>query len=330
MQPGKISHEIRHGELAALKLIPHTPYYGTHEATTLYVLVAADGLALARRPGRARPGTPARRAGAGLDRQRRRPRRRRPAGVQDQGAARLLQPGLEGRRRRDPARRRRAGQPADRLVRGPGPGRRRPSAPGPTCSTQVYGDATGAAAAARAGAPAGRADRDQVLVGRRGHLLPGPRRRQAADQVGGVQRRASCCGPAPSTPERALLVARRLLADDMWSGWGIRTLSDRHAAYNPFSYQLGSVWPHDNALIAAGFRNYGLDAEAAQVARGAVRRRRAVLLAAAARAVRRAAARRRRVPGAVPGRQRAAGVGVRRGVHLLAILLGLEADAAAG
>ena len=42
MQPGKIEHEVRHGELAALRLIPHTPYYGTHDATTLYVLVAAE------------------------------------------------------------------------------------------------------------------------------------------------------------------------------------------------------------------------------------------------------------------------------------------------
>ncbi len=41
MQPGKIEHEVRHGELAALHLIPHTPYYGAHDATTLYVLVAA-------------------------------------------------------------------------------------------------------------------------------------------------------------------------------------------------------------------------------------------------------------------------------------------------
>jgi glycogen debranching enzyme len=68
-------------------------------------------------------------------------------------------------------------------------------------------------------------------------------------------------------PERAHLVCERLLADDMWSGWGIRTLSDRHPAYNPFSYQCGSVWPHDNAIIAAGMRNYQLDEQAARVAR---------------------------------------------------------------
>ena len=47
--------------------------------------------------------------------------------------------------------------------------------------------------------------------------------------------------------ERAGRVVKRLLADDMWSGWGIRTLSADHPAYNPFSYQRGSVWPHDNA-----------------------------------------------------------------------------------
>jgi glycogen debranching enzyme len=68
-------------------------------------------------------------------------------------------------------------------------------------------------------------------------------------------------------PERAALVRDRLLADDMWSGWGIRTLSVRHRAYNPFSYQLGSVWPHDNGICAAGFRRYGFDDDAAHVAR---------------------------------------------------------------
>jgi glycogen debranching enzyme len=67
--------------------------------------------------------------------------------------------------------------------------------------------------------------------------------------------------------ERAALVRDRLLADDMWSGWGIRTLSARHRAYNPFSYQLGSVWPHDNGICAAGFRRYGFDDDAAHVAR---------------------------------------------------------------
>ena len=54
---------------------------------------------------------------------------------------------------------------------------------------------------------------------------------------------------------------------DMWSGWGIRTLSEVHPAYNPFSYQNGSVWPHDNGIIAMGFKRYGFAQEAALIAR---------------------------------------------------------------
>jgi glycogen debranching enzyme len=54
----------------------------------------------------------------------------------------------------------------------------------------------------------------------------------------------------------------------MWSGWGIRTLSSKNPAYNPYSYHLGSVWPHDNGIIAAGFKRYGLADEANQVIRG--------------------------------------------------------------
>jgi glycogen debranching enzyme len=53
---------------------------------------------------------------------------------------------------------------------------------------------------------------------------------------------------------------------DMWSGWGIRTLSTDHVAYNPHSYQNGSIWPHDNGIIAMGFRRYGFSDEAARIA----------------------------------------------------------------
>jgi glycogen debranching enzyme len=63
-------------------------------------------------------------------------------------------------------------------------------------------------------------------------------------------------GIAP--PERARLVAEGLLRPRMFSGWGIRTLAADEARYNPMSYHNGSVWPHDNALIALGFAHYGL------------------------------------------------------------------------
>jgi glycogen debranching enzyme len=52
----------------------------------------------------------------------------------------------------------------------------------------------------------------------------------------------------------------------MSSGWGIRTLSALHPAYNPHSYHNGSVWPHDNSIIAAGFKRYGFAAEVSKIA----------------------------------------------------------------
>ncbi len=58
-------------------------------------------------------------------------------------------------------------------------------------------------------------------------------------------------------PAKAEDVARRLLQPDMFSGWGIRTMSKGATPYNPMSYHNGSVWPHDNALIAAGLKRYG-------------------------------------------------------------------------
>jgi glycogen debranching enzyme len=68
--------------------------------------------------------------------------------------------------------------------------------------------------------------------------------------------------------ERARLLARRLLREDMFSGYGLRTLSSENPGWNPLSYQVGSVWPHDTALVAAGLCRYGLRAEAARLLRG--------------------------------------------------------------
>ena len=67
---------------------------------------------------------------------------------------------------------------------------------------------------------------------------------------------------------RAAAVARRLLQPDMFSGWGIRTLSASHPAYNPFSYHRGSVWPVENGTIALGFARYGLWDEVHTLAEG--------------------------------------------------------------
>jgi len=70
------------------------------------------------------------------------------------------------------------------------------------------------------------------------------------------------------TSEKAYSVAERLRAPDMFNGWGIRTLSSVSPAYNPMGYHIGSVWPHDNALIAQGLRSLGLIDQALEVAQG--------------------------------------------------------------
>jgi len=67
---------------------------------------------------------------------------------------------------------------------------------------------------------------------------------------------------------RARLVARTMLGDDFFSGWGIRTVSSRENRYNPMSYHNGSIWPHDNALIARGFSRYGFRQEALRILAG--------------------------------------------------------------
>lgn len=69
-------------------------------------------------------------------------------------------------------------------------------------------------------------------------------------------------------PDRARRVARRLLEPDLFSGWGIRTLSSRHPSYNPFSYHLGSVWPVSSGTFAIGLARYGCWNELGRVAEG--------------------------------------------------------------
>jgi glycogen debranching enzyme len=71
-----------------------------------------------------------------------------------------------------------------------------------------------------------------------------------------------------ASPERAAAVAHDLLGPLSFSGWGIRTVAKGAARYNPMSYHNGSVWPHDNALIALGFARYGLKSAVTRVFQG--------------------------------------------------------------
>lgn len=328
MQPGKIEHEIRHGELAALHLIPHTPYYGAHETTTLYVLVAAQAYRWhgsrdeldAMRPH-------VERALAWIDRD----------GDSDgdglQEYQTRAQDGYANQGWKD------AG---DSIVDEDGS----PASP-PIALAEHQGAVVAAKRAwatvledvygERSASSRLRADADrlaEVIENRfwweeEGTYLLGldgkkqPIRSVASDAGHLLWQRAVVA-------ERAGRVVERLMADDMWSGWGIRTLSQDHPSYNPLSYQRGSVWPHDNGIIAAGFRNYGFDYEAAQVARAIfdatskfASQRPPELFAGLARD-----------PGSFPVQYLGANVPQAWSsgsiVHLLVTLVGLEADAKAG
>ncbi len=70
--------------------------------------------------------------------------------------------------------------------------------------------------------------------------------------------------------DHARRVAERVMKPDMFSGWGVRTLSSSHAAFDPLAYQQGSVWPFDNSLIVSGLRRYGVDAAALRVTAAAL------------------------------------------------------------
>lgn len=266
MQPGKIEHEVRHGELATLHLIPHTPYYGTHEATTLYVWTAAQAW---------------RWHGDRADLDAVRPHVERAlAWIDTDGDA--DGDGLQEYRTRashDGYYNQGWKDSGEAIVDAGGALATLPIA---LCEHQGY-----VAAAKRAWA--------QVLEEVYGDHAGATRLAdQASRLVDAIEERfwwedegtyylgldgnkeplatvtsnpAHLLWSGVIAPERARRVADRLLAPDMWSGWGIRTLSTEHPSYNPFSYQLGSVWPHDNAIAAAGFRLYGLDEQAATVTR---------------------------------------------------------------
>jgi glycogen debranching enzyme len=262
-EPGKILHELRCGELAHFKLVPHTPYYGTADATPLYLITlhaawrASGSKQLLERHLQTAEGCLAwidqygDRDGDGFQEyQTRSSAGYENMGWKDSGDAVMHADGS--------------------LVKGPKA----------LCELQGYVyhawlgmaevfDALGKtdrASALRAKAAAlferfNEAFWDEEF-GFYAYALDGDK-----NKVLTVASNAGHClwsGIVP--PERAGRVVARLMAPDMWTGWGIRTLSADHPAFNPYNYQTGSVWPHDNAIIAMGFKRYGFQAEAARIA----------------------------------------------------------------
>ena len=262
-EPGKILHEMRYGELAHFKLIPHTPYYGTADATPLYLITlhaawrATGDRALLQRHLETAEGCLSwidkygDRDGDGFQEyQTRSPVGYENMGWKDSGDAVVY--------------------PEGSLVKGPKA----------LCELQGYVYSAWVRMAEVFDA-LGRPDRAHALrekaailfdrfneafwdeeLGFYAYALDGDKKKVLT-----VASNAGHClwsGIVPT--ERAKKVVERLVAPDMWSGWGIRTLSANHPAFNPYNYQTGSVWPHDNAIIAAGFKFYGFGAEAARIA----------------------------------------------------------------
>ncbi|MEW9585138.1 glycogen debranching N-terminal domain-containing protein [Paraburkholderia sp. DGU8] len=262
-EPGKILHELRLGELAALKLIPHTPYFGTADATPLYLIAlhtawmcTGDETLLTRHL------PTAERCLEWIDR----------FGDRDgdgfQEYETRSSAGLENQSWKDSG---------DALVYPDGSLVKGPKA---LCELQgyVYDAWLRMARIYDFLGENGRADTLRIKAGELfqkfneafwdestgfyAFALDGMKNR-----VMSVTSNPGHClwsGIVPA--DRARRVASRLLSPDMWSGWGIRTLSENHAAYNPYAYQKGAVWPHDNGLIAQGLKRYGFSAEAGKVA----------------------------------------------------------------
>jgi glycogen debranching enzyme len=263
-EPGKILHELRYGELAHFKLIPHTPYYGTADATPLYLIAlhaawkATGDQTLIERY---LPNAEAcliwidkygDRDGDGFQEYQTRSK----AGYEnvawkDSGDSVMYPDGT--------------------LVRGPKA----------LCELQGYvydawlrmaeiydelDDKRRANRLRKKAAILFKKFNEAFWDERSGfyaYALDGDKKKvlSVVSNVG------HCLWSGIIAPERAATVVKRLMQKDMWSGWGIRTLSSDHPSFNPYNYQTGAVWPHDNALIALGMRRYGFDAEAAAVAR---------------------------------------------------------------
>jgi len=255
-EPGKILHELRVGELAGAGIVPHTPYYGTVDATPLFLMCAADYYAWTGDLETLRALRPMLDAALGwIDEFGDRDgdgfveyERRSPAGLRNQGWK----------------------DSHDSVVHADGS-----LAEGPIALVEVQAYVYRAKLAiAEVYSALGSVDTAQRLRGEAEHLREAfneafwnPEEATFALALDGRKRQVASVTSNPGhclycgivEPHKAAAVAERLMAADMFCGWGVRTLSSGNPAYNPMSYHNGSVWPHDNAIIAAGLKRYGHD-----------------------------------------------------------------------
>jgi glycogen debranching enzyme len=261
-EPGKIMHELRRGTLARLGKIPHTPYYGTHDATMLWLILLDEYERWTGDTRLVRKLEPnAREALAWLE---------GPADLDGDGY-------VEYRRRSDSDRALdnhcwKDSNDSIKFADG-----RRAEPPIATCELQgyaydarlrtarllreVWDDPETAERLERDAADLKRRfNRDFWVKGRRYFALALDGDKQQVDSLTSNTGHLLWSGIVDE--RRAPRVVRLLLQRELFSGWGIRSMSAGDAGYNPLEYHNGTVWPHDTAIVAAGMRRYGFDDEA--------------------------------------------------------------------
>jgi glycogen debranching enzyme len=264
-QPGKILHEIRHGELAHFHLIPHTPYYGTADATILFLILVSEAYRWCGREDLLRTYRDnCLRCLEWIDRfgdldgdgfqeyKTFSPKGYHNMSWKDAGNAVLYPDGTQVEQ------------------------------PIATCELQGYvfdaktrmaevfetlGDSAAAEQLRSQSAQLKKRFNETFWLEESGFYAYAldPDKRAVATVASNPGQLLWSGIVEPQ--ERAAAVIARLLQPDMFTGWGIRTMSSHNPGYNPHDYQNGSVWPHDNGIIALGAKRYGLWQETNQIAK---------------------------------------------------------------
>ncbi|MBL0385389.1 amylo-alpha-1,6-glucosidase [Tumebacillus sp. ITR2] len=266
-QPGKILHEIRYGELANLGVIPHAPYYGSIDSTPLFLVLAAEYFDWTGDESFLRELLPNLEAAlAWIDQY----------GDRDgDGFVEYYQESSKGCANQNWK------DSGDSMVHRDGTLAKAPLAP-----SEVQGYVYDAKLRlARLFELLGLGEKADRLRSSASQL-----KSQFADafwmedqqyvamaldenkaHVGSVSSNPGhCLLSGILTDDQARKVADRLLSDDLFTGYGIRTLSASEKAFNPMSYHNGSIWPHDNSLIVMGLKKYGFHEHADRVMEGLI------------------------------------------------------------
>ena len=261
-QPGKILHELRVGEMANLNAIPHTPFYGTVDATPLFLMLVAEHAAWT--------------GSLNLFDELRAPIERALSWMDTYGDRQGEAYFTYTSRSKDKLVNQGWKDSGDAIVTADGKIAVPPLA---LVEVQGYGYAAklGIAGLFKRAGDRDRADRLIREARRlrerfnRDFWMEDEGCYALALQAGGRQAAVVSSNPGQALwtgivdQDKAERTIKRLMAEDMFSGWGVRTLSSKARAYNPIGYHLGTVWPHDNSIIAAGCRRYGQDSEALRI-----------------------------------------------------------------